>query len=52
LPEAAAEATEGTEGAATAQVGGYTEHGKTEKESKDQRANVLKGYYRKMKSFS
>jgi hypothetical protein len=34
------------------QAGGYTEHGKTEKESKEQRSNVLKGYYRKMKSFS
>ena len=34
------------------QQGGYTEHGKTLKESKEQRSNVLKGYYRKMKSFS
>jgi predicted NAD-dependent protein-ADP-ribosyltransferase YbiA (DUF1768 family) len=41
LPEAEAEAE---------QTGGYTEHGTTLKESKEQRSNVLKGYYRKMKS--
>lgn len=30
-----------------AQAGGYTEHGKTLEEAKKQRANVLKGFYRR-----
>ena len=30
-----------------AQAGGYTEHGKSLKEAKEQRANVLKGFYRR-----
>jgi len=30
-----------------AQTGGYTEHGKSLKEAKEQRANVLKGFYRR-----
>lgn len=30
-----------------AQAGGYTEHGKTLREAKQQRANVLKGFYRR-----
>jgi predicted NAD-dependent protein-ADP-ribosyltransferase YbiA (DUF1768 family) len=34
------------------QQGGYTEHGTTKEEVTTVRANVLKGYYRKMKSFS
>jgi predicted NAD-dependent protein-ADP-ribosyltransferase YbiA (DUF1768 family) len=41
-----AEAEEAEE-ALPAQAGGYNEHGKTLKEAKEQRANVLKGFYRR-----
>ena len=35
------------EEALPAQAGGYNEHGKTLREAKEQRANVLKGFYRR-----
>jgi len=41
------EAEEAGEEALPAQAGGYIEHGKTFREAKEQRANVLKGFYRR-----
>ena len=47
LPPAAEDAEEAEETELPAQAGGYTEHGKTLDEAKKQRANVLKGFYRR-----
>ena len=44
LPPAA---EDDVEEALPAQAGGYNEHGKTLREAKQQRANVLKGFYRR-----
>ena len=37
------------ENADSSMTGGYTEHGKTEGEAKEERIRVLQGHYRKMK---
>ena len=49
-PESEAEAeaeAEATQDTFPNQIGGFTEHGKTLKEATEQRANVLKGFYRR-----
>ena len=46
-PVAEAEDADAEAEALPAQAGGYTAHGKTLEEAKEQRANVLKGFYRR-----
>lgn len=49
LPKVAVAVAEAEAEDTEVKIGGYTEHGKTEEEEKRQRANVLKGYYRKLR---